>query len=519
MKANIIVYTIIIMVSAHFLNNFSQKNSKNNLAISIKKNTQTNNNQINTPSKTFTNNNEVITSSMYIEKDHIQINPDFAYGESYRKEYLANLNNLVDWDSEPQGYKVIKGFTRNYFSADNGGKIKLLKKLYGSNIYDEEDCLWYIDDVCININEPKAELLFNKDSGAYKVEAKRNDTILLSFTAVFIDYPEVIFQPPSSYDGEYGFDDNRFEEVARLNNAQYLNKKNKYLIPFMSMVKGQTATLEAQVMYNRKNASDGDRYDMTDIEFVTSSNNISIKDQNKTAPFGQNIKCRLSDFANGKVILDVKAEGITQDAYIEARIGNKVIGKVSIYVNICLPPSNLILVKVIVNEKLGLDIDLDTEKKKIETLLNNKSYNQTFTQWRIIRTQTLNLTIDKKDIKLFDIFRAAVDDYNKNKLKPEKAAIMFISDSSINWDANGYGHFTNIDTQKYTIVNSKALDGKTPVHELGHNHELPEMASKFKSYFYDTNNFMDYYSTYNNDTRKTFWKYQWVQIYNSVKNG
>jgi len=446
------------------------------------------------------------------EEDIIQ--PDFAYGMLYTTEYLADLNNVADWDAGIGGSKRTRGFTRNYFTAEDGGKVRLLRKNYGSSNYEFVDCFWYIDNVCVNKNNPKSELNLRENPGAYKVEARLDNDVLFSFTAAFVDAPEIMFTPHSAYDGEYGFDDNRYDEIARLNGAVYLDKDNKYIVPFMSIQKGQTATIEANIMYDKKILGEQDMQNI-EVDFVPSSPGILISKRGDNQKNGI-LECRLSDFVNGKIELDIKPEVILKDAYIEAKIGQNVVGRINLRADVCVKVSDLILVKIIANKRLGENIDMANEKIRIEELLNTKSFNQAFVKWNIIRTEVFNMEINKDTIKLSDIFEQAVKFYKDNNLKPEKAAVMFISDSDLPNDANGYGYVAYSERNKFSIVHTKALKGKSPAHELAHNMGLQDLGGEFKSYFYDTNNFMDYYSTYNNDNRNMFFKFQWDYIYNQV---
>lgn len=443
------------------------------------------------------------------------IQPDYAYGMRYITEYLADLNNLADWDAGANGFKRIKGFTRNYYTSEQGGKVRLLKKTYGEDVYDNVNCFWYVDGTCVNTNNPQSELYLKKNPGAYKIEAKSNNEVLFSFTAVFVDVPEVVFNPHALYDGEYGFDDNRYDEIARLNDAVYLDRNNKYIIPFMSIQKGQTATLEAGIMYNKQFVNTSDMRNI-EVNFVPSSPELLIGRKGSGEMQKGVLSCRLSDFISGKMELDIRPEKVMKDAFIEARIGNSIVGRINIKADVCIDVADLVLVKVVVNKRLGENINIVSEKNKLDELLNEKSFNQAFIRWNIIRTEVLNMEINNEDIKLSDIFAKAVDFYKMNNLKPQKAAVMFISDSDRENDANGYGYVAYDDVNKYSIIHVKALNGKSPAHELAHNLGLEDLGGEFKEYFYDTDNFMDYYSTYNNDNRNMFFKFQWDYIYNQV---
>jgi len=447
------------------------------------------------------------------EKDAVMA--DYVYGKWYQEEYLVDLYNLAEWDADFKSSKRVKGFTRNYFSEQDGGKARLLRKVAGSPRHEYVDCMWYVDDIRVNDN-PAFEFFFRMHEGSYKIEARSQDTTLISFTAVFPETFEVVFTPGPSYDGEYGFDDNKYEIIAKLNNAEYLDNKYKYIVPFISVQQNQNVEIIANLMYKKE---PGHIYDADDlyITFEPSSPDIEITTYENGKPVKTD-KAKLSGFEKGKMRLGIKATGVVDDGYINVRMGDRIIGKLNVQAKRCLRTLDLILVKVVINDKLGSDIELERKIPHLENLLNKKSFNQAFLHWNINRIETINLHINKNQVSLLDVYKAAVRYYKDNGLNPDDATILFVSDSDLRSDASGYAYVSRSGKDRYSIVRSNAMLNKTPVHELAHNLGLKDLNSEFKAYFYDTDNFMDYYSVANNDNRRMFWKHQWEHIYQQVYN-
>lgn len=441
---------------------------------------------------------------------------DYVYGKWYQEEYLVDLYNLYDWDVDFKKSKRVKGFTRNYFSAEDGGVARLLKKVTGSSRHEYVDCLWYVDEICVNDRNPAYEFLFRMHEGSYKIEARSNDTILISFMAVFPESLEVVFKPGSSYDGEYGFDDNKYEVIARLNDAEYLDEKFRYAVPFISMQQNQTILIDAYLMY-KKNIDNKEALADIPISFEPSSPDIKISRYENNAS-REIIGCKVSDFKDGKITLAIRAEDIVENGFINVRMHGELIGKINMEARRCLGALDLILVKVVINDGLGDDIDLEDKIPGLHKLLNEKSFNQAFVHWNIDRIETLKLYIDKAKVSLLDVYREAVKHYKDNDLNKDNSTIMFVSDSELTSDASGYAYVSKSGTNRYSIVRSNAIHNRTPVHELAHNLGLKDLSSEFKAYFYDTDNFMDYYSVAGNDNRRMFWKHQWKQIYEQVYN-
>jgi len=446
-----------------------------------------------------------------------EIQPDFAFGKWYKEEYILEIHHLYDWDADNDGRKLSRGFSRNYFSSDETASVRLLKKDYNSHHFQNVECTWYIDGECINSDNPKHDLSFAMNAGAYKIEARQNDTTLISFTARFIDKPEVVFKPHKNYDGEYGYDDNCYDNIAQANNAFPIDSETKYIVPYMSIIKGQTALLDACVMYDRNKITGNDSINH-EFEIISSSPHLKVMDAGRNIDGDKNkLNYKLSDFVDGKITFQVKAEDVFEEEYIEIVHKGNVVGKINVESNITLPPFRMILVKVNVNDRLGNNIDINKEKESIESLLNTRSFNQAFIQWNIVETKQLNLKINKDKVSLRDIYREAVKYFKANNLNPYNYAVMFIADSDVKNDANGYAYVTTNDKDKYSIVHVNALNGKTPVHELSHNLGLLDLNNEFKSYLYDTNNFMDYYSVHGQDNRQMFWRHQWKKIYKLMK--
>lgn len=456
--------------------------------------------------------------SVFISEQKVEPEPmpDFAYGKWYMEEYMVDLFDIHDHDADYMNRKRIKGYTRNYFSTEDGGKAKLIKEVWGTRKYQHVDCQWYVDGKCVNIDSPANEFLFRMRNGTYKIEARKRDTTLISFTAVFLEMPEIVFKPTPSYDGEFGFDDNRYDAIAKLNNAEYLDMKYKYVVPFVSMQKNQTIDIDAHAIY-MKDSYDEEDMKNTTVRFEASSPGIKIMHCGKNGSCKEIKECRLYDFEKNILSLKIKSKNIIGKASITARIGNDIVGKINLETKDYLNPVNLTLVQVITNDRLGKYVDLEKQIPALTELLNKKSYNQAFVQWNINGVvKTIKLNINKEKIKLIDIYRAAVKYYRDNNLNPENEAVMFVSDSDFANDASGYAFVSRNATGRYSIVRPDALKNKSAAHELGHSLGLKDLNVEHKSYFYDTDNFMDYYSTYNKDNRNMFWKYQWDDMYNRL---
>lgn len=449
-------------------------------------------------------------------KTQYEIMPDFAYGKWYMEEYMVDLFDSHDHDTDHMNRKRIKGYTRNYFSTENGGKARLIKEVRGAQRYQYVDCQWYVDGECVNMDSPANEFLFRMRNGTYKIEARKRDTTLISFTAVFPEMPEIVFKPTPSYDGEFGFDDNRYEAVAKLNNAEYLDMKYKYIVPFAGMQKNRTIDIDAHIVYMKDSYSEEDMKNAT-VKFESSSPGIKIGHGDEYGNYKEIQEYRLSDFEKSILSLKIKSEDIVGKGSVTARIGDNIVGKINLEIKDYLVPVNLTLVQVITNDRLGKYVDLEKQIPALDELLNKKSYNQAFVQWNVNKVvKTIKLNINKEKVKLLDIYKAAVKYYRDNNLNPENEFIMFISNSDFADDASGYANVSRNAINRYSIVRPDALKNKSAAHELGHNLGLKDLTVEHKSYFYDTDNFMDYYSTYNKDNRNMFWKYQWDDIYNRL---
>lgn len=226
----------------------------------------------------------------------------------------------------------------------------------------------------------------------------------------------------------------------------------------------------------------------------------------------------LSELSEGGISLTIQSGQVAENASVTALIGNRAVGKMNIEIRECLDPLPLHLVQIIVNGREDYDItDLEKQIPILDEMLNKRSYNQAFVQWDLQNeVKVLNLTINKKNIKLLDIYKAAVKHYKDHGLNPDNENIMFVASCDALNDASGYAHLSGKGINAYAIVNRNALEYKSIAHELGHNLGLKDLNKEHMSYFFDTDNFMDYYSTYNNDNRNMFWKYQWDIIYNRV---
>lgn len=449
------------------------------------------------------------------EQNGSEIVPDFAYGKWYMEEYMVDLFDLHDSDADHMNRKRTKGYTRNYFSTLDGGIAKLLKTTQGASRLQYVGCEWYVDGKCVNEDDPASEFFFKMHEGSYKIEARHNDTTLISFTAVFPEVPEVIFEPTASYDGEFGFDDNRYEAVARLNQAEYLDAKYKYAVPFVSMLRGQAIDIDARVMYAEDAGNDQGIEDIV-VSLDASSPGIVIG-RTDSKGYHRLSQFALSDLHKGRISLRIQSDRVMENASVTARIGKRVVGKINIEVRERLAPLKLKFVQVIVNDRLGKDVDMKKEIPLLDELLNRKSYNQAFVQWNISDdVKILRLQIDKDEVKLLDVYKAAIKHYKDHGLNTDNETVVFVAGSDVPNDASGYAYLSRKGINPYAIVRSDVLEYKSVAHELGHNLGLKDLSFEHKSYFFDTDNFMDYYSTYGNDNRNMFWKYQWDHIYDRV---
>ena|GEM_PF-3013855 len=425
------------------------------------------------------------------------ISPDYALGEWDKYAYIAKLKNSIDLDAI-DGEKITKGHSRNYFVVDETIDAYITLQIDSNRYQRDYKCRWYIDSLCINPDELQSELVLNKKAGAYKIEARRNDTLLLTLTAVFIDAPEIIFKTNSTYDGEYGFDDNLFDDIAVKNEHQELEGLSKYRIPFMSLPVGEKATIEANLMMDKRNLT---KEDLENIEIqFTSSFGLSISKKNLLANSLGGLRVKLSEFKDNKLDIDVFSNSINENANISAYIGGNIAGKVLVESKEKLPTSQLIIVKVVINNNIGKNIDLNSVVREVDVLLNKRSYNQGFVQWEI-KTDTFHVKLDSLN-SLEDVLPELRPLYRKKK----NTYVMFIAEVG---GASGYGYPYNIDQYFYSVISTYKDNEKTYVHELGHNHGFLDLGVEFKNIFFDTQNFMDY----TRQKRNMFWKHQWKEIY------
>lgn len=442
---------------------------------------------------------------------------DYASAKKNYDTYMVELYNIYEGEKGPVKGKRVKGYTRNYFTGKDAGKVRLIKQRTDMKGYEYVDCLWYFDGKCLNSDSPAYEFAFYIKEGSHTIEAYDGDNLLVSFVAVVANPVEMVFTPHDSYRGEYGFDDNRYRQVAELNSVEYLDPKFKYPVPFMSIHKGQEAVLDAHIIYDRE-AMEGIGNGEAEVEFETSSPRISISGDHISKTGAGIYKSKLADFSGRRLRLTVKSDETTDEAYITARVNGKAAGRINIESREYLDPMELKLVKVVVNDSLGMGIDIAANAADLSVRLNNNSFNQAFVQWKVVVQEDLHLYIDKENISMRDIYTAADKHYKENNLNPERSAVMFVGESARRNDVSGYARVTNSDANRYSLVNSKWFYTNTPIHELGHNMGLKDLRNEFNNYFYLTNNFMDYYSSINNDNRRMFWRHQWRQIYGKAND-
>jgi hypothetical protein len=277
----------------------------------------------------------------------------------------------------------------------------------------------------------------------------------------------------------------------------------------MSLPVNGNATIEARLAMNKKGLTDEDLKKIN-IQF-SPSYGISVAKKGYMPNGLGGLKVNLSDFINNGMQIDVYSKEINERAFISSTIGNKEIGKVLIESREMIEPSVLRLIKVVVNDRIGKDIDIQSKRQEVEALLNKKSYNQGFVQWSVI-SDVLYITLDKDFDSLFSIFTEAKKQYVKADADDY---VMFMSKGE---GACGFGHPDTLKSLRYSIVNTEMLVNSNDIvqcditshpHELGHNHGLLDINGEFKSIFLDTNDYMDY-----SVIRNMFWKWQWQKIYN-----
>ena len=373
---------------------------------------------------------------------------------------------------------------------------------YGNGYVNKTDlaCYWYIDSVLAGKDMTNG-ITLKKPQGAYRVEARdSSNNVLIHLMAVFIDSPEIVFSTNKDYDGEYGFDDNRFDEIAPLNEYKELDGLNKYIIPFMSLVVKKNASIEVRLAINRKGLTEDD---LKEIEFNIESSKGLILSRNTVINSTGNLKIKVNDFINNRLDFNIYSEKEDENAYIIAYLRKKAIGKIVIESKSLLSPSQVKLIKVIVNDTIGNNIDIEAQKAKIEYLLNNKSYNQGFAQWIVSIGKTVYVNLENP-IQLDSILIKAKEEYRE---KQEKDYVMFICEEG---DDCGLAYPFNDFSFRYSIITLKNECNPviTSAHELGHNHRFQDLYIEYPSIFNDTSNFMDY-----SKKRNMFWKWQWKKIY------
>jgi hypothetical protein len=434
-------------------------------------------------------------------EDKVILQPDHASGK-WDYEYIATLENTIDIDAK-DGKETIKGNDRYYFATDMDNRPIIKLQIDSSAYYGKKPmdypCRWYVNNELISSDTPSNKLELSGKPGAYEIKAKKidSDATIFSMTAVVIDDFEITIHPNDRYDGEYGFDDNRFDEIASINGTEYL--ENKYRIPFMSLLQDQHATVEARLVYSSQKLNPADLENIA-LTFRSSGNNLSVisKAGNIATTTGA-LTCKLSDFKDGKMELVIYGKNKTEKEYIDVRVGQKLIGRINVRVRPPLPSTRLRLIKIVINGTIGKNIDIEAKKKDLERYLNKKSYNQSFTQWKVNEPEILNLTVNSDNITLKEILDLANKHYEGSS-----DILIFFSDTK-NPDAyNGWG------ANNSAIIHIDA-GYKTPIHELGHIHGLSDIGGGSKNIFYDTNNFMDYSSI-----RNMFWKHEWDFIYNKI---
>ena len=423
------------------------------------------------------------------------------YPGTYSPEYMILIGNTID---NEDGKSETKGFSRNYFVAEDEAEFKLQQWVeYSNGSIRKTDltCFWYIDSVSAG-KDMTNKITLKKPQGAYRVEARdSSNNVLIHLTAVFIDSPEIVFTTNKDYDGEYGFDDNRFDEIAVLNEYKELDGLNKYRIPFMSLIVKKNASIEARLAINRKGLTEDD---LKEIEFnIEPSVGLTLSG-NSTINSNGTLKIKISDFIDNKLDFNIYSKDEDENAFIIAYLRRKIIGKIMIESKNLLLPSQIKLVKVIVNDTIGKNIDIEAQKAKIEYKLNNKSYNQGFAQWKVsVDDKTVYVNLETPT-RLDSILIKAKDKYGE---KQEKDYIMFICA-----EGNDCGLAYPFDNPffRYSIIPLKNDCNPlvTSVHELGHNHGFQDLYIEYPSIFNDTFNFMDY-----SKKRNMFWKWQWNEIF------
>jgi hypothetical protein len=219
-------------------------------------------------------------------------------------------------------------------------------------------------------------------------------------------------------------------------------------------------------------------------------------------PTGLTIK--LNEFVNNKLELDISSTEVNAAGSISSVMGQKINGKLFVESREKLPTSKLLLVKVIVNDTIGKNIDIEAQKVKIDHILNNKSYNQGFAQWKVsVDDKTVYINLENPT-RLDSIIIKAKEEYRE---KQEKDYVMFICEEG---DDCGLAYPFNDYSFRYSIITLKneCKPVITSAHELGHNHRFQDLYIEYPSIFNDTFNFMDY-----SKKRNMFWKWQWNEIF------